>query len=119
MRHPVPFFALLLAACGPAAPPVQSASQSPQLFRGGQTEVRLRCGSDSLRARLSQGQLLVQVGTGESAVLVPVEDPRAQAGQAYGDGKLTLYKVRDPESWMLAKSGAPGAAACRREQSAP
>ena len=110
---------LALAACGPTQEPVQSASAAPQLFRGGQSEVRLRCGSETLRARLRQGQLLVEVGSGESAVLVPVDDPRAQAGHAYGDGKLTLFKVHDPENWMLARSDAPGAAECRRESPAP
>src|SRR5688572_5923249 len=90
-------FPLLLlvpvAACGAKTPPVQSAPASPQLFRGAQTEVRLRCGSESLRARLRQGHLHAQVGAGAEAVLVPVDDPRAKSGPAYSDGKLTLYKV--------------------------
>ncbi len=98
---------LALAACGAGEQPVHSAASAPQLFRGGQAEVRLRCGSESLRARLRQGQLAVQVGSGESAVLVPVDDARAQSGQAYGDGRLTLYKVRDADGWRLARSAAP------------
>ena len=40
-------------------------------------------------------------------------------GLAYGDGKLTLYKLRDPESWMLARSDAPAATACQREATVP
>ena len=106
---------LALAACGATQVPVQSASASPQMFRGGQSEVRLRCGSETLRAKLRQGQLLVQVGNGENSVLVPVDDPRAQAGHAYGDGKLTLFKVRDPEGWRLARADTADVAECRRE----
>ena len=106
----------VLAACGPGEPPVHSPSSSTQLFRGGQSEVRLRCGSESLRARLRQGQLAVQVGTGERAVLVPVDDPRAPSGQAYGDGRLTFYKLSDAGSWRLARSAAPTPGAeCKAE----
>ena len=104
---------LALAACAAAETPIQSAPAAPQLFRGGAGEVRLRCGSESLRARLRQGQLAVQVGTGESTVLVPVDDPRARSGPAYGDGKLTLYKVPEGERWMLARSGGAAPAECR------
>ena len=74
--------------------------------------IRLRCGSDTLRARLRDGQLLAQVGSGESKVLVPVNDPRASPGDAYGDGKLTLYKVPETQSWALA-SGNAAAAECK------
>jgi len=102
---------LALAACGAAEPPVQSASASAPLFRGAQQEVRLRCGSETLRARLRQGQILAQVGSGESTVLVPVDDPRASSGPAYGDGKLTLYKAPGAQSWMLATSPT-GASPC-------
>ena len=104
---------LALAACGAAETPIQSAPATPQLFRGGQGEVRLRCGSETLRARLRQGQLAVQVGTGESTVLVPVEEPRARSGPAYGAGKLTLYKLPEAERWMLARSGGEAPAECR------
>lgn len=105
-----------IGACGAGEPPVHSPSSTTQLFRGGQAEVRLRCGSESLRARLRQGQLAVQMGTGESATLVPVDDPRAKSGQAYGDGRLTLYKVRDADSWRLARSSAPAPGAeCQPE----
>ena len=79
----------------------------------------MRCGSESLRARLRQGELAVQVGAGETAVLVPVDDPRARPGQAYGDGKLTLYKVGEAERWRLARSAAPAVGAeCNPEPKA-
>lgn len=100
-----------LAACGAAAPPVHSASATTPLFRGAQQEIRLRCGSETLRARLRQGQILAQIGSGESTVLVPVDDPRASSGPAYGDGKLTLYKAPGAQSWMLATNQA-GASPC-------
>lgn len=113
LRIPAAAIAIALAACGSSQEPVQSASAPSQLFRGGQGEVRLRCGSDTLRAKLREGRLVVQLGAGESAVLVPVDDPRAKAGQAYGDGKLTLYRMGGPEGWMLARSDGPAAAACK------
>lgn len=120
MSRPVMIAAsLALAACG-GEQPVSGPSSATPLFRGGQSEVRLRCGSDSLRARLRQGQIAVQVAAGESSVLVPVEDPRAASGQAFGDGRLTLYKMRDSESWRLARSAAPAPGAeCKPETGAP
>lgn len=107
-----------LAACGAGTPPVQAVAASPALFRGAGNEVRLRCGSETLRARLRGGQLLAQVGNGQSAVLVPVEDPRAGAGPAYSDGRLTLYKVPEKDGWMLAGAASPPAE-CRRETPGP
>jgi hypothetical protein len=111
----VPFIALLLAtaACGSETPPVESTAASAQLFRGAGGEVRLRCGSESLRARLRQGQVLAQVGSGESAVLVPVDDPRAKSGPAFSDGRLTLYKLPEAQAWTLARGSA--AAPCTQE----
>ena len=106
---------LFLLACGPGEQPVQSASAKPQLLRGGLSEVRFRCGSESLRARMRQGPVQVQVGSEQSAVLTPVHDPRAEAGQAYGDGKLTLYKVPKPDTWMLARSGSLPPTECKPE----
>ena len=102
---------LLLAACGGETPPVQSAAAatSQPLFRGTGGEVRLRCGSETLRARLRQGQIIAQTGSGESAVLKPIEDSRAESGPAYSDGKLTLYKIPETSSWALASGTAPAA----------
>jgi hypothetical protein len=105
---------LPLAACVPSQPPVQSASAAPQLFRGAGQEVRLRCGSERLRARLRQGQVLAQLSEGERRVLVPVDDPRAQPGQAYSDGQLTLYKAPDSQAWALAGQSS-GAAQCSHD----
>jgi hypothetical protein len=113
---------LALAGCATAAAETATAPSpsTAQLFRGGQAETRLRCGSESLRARLRQGQLLVQVGSGENAVLVPRDDPRARPGEAYGDGRLTLYRAPGGEGWMLARTSAPGAAArCSPDPGAP
>lgn len=108
-----------LAACGAGEEPVQSTSSaSAQLFRGAGSEVRLRCGSQSLRARLRQGQVLARVGDGESKVLAPVADPRAGSGPAYSDGRLTLYKLPDTDSWALA-TGTSGPAECSREAPVP
>ena len=114
MRLSVPALLLALSACGAEPPPVATPSTSAQLFRGAGQEVRLRCGSERLRARLRQGQVLAQIGDGENRVLVPVEDPRAPSGEAYSDGKLTLYKIPDSQSWALA-DGASGASECRHE----
>jgi hypothetical protein len=92
-----------LAACSSETPPIASTPISPQLFRGTQSEVRLRCGSRALRARLRQGQIIAQLGSGEERVLAPVSDPRSSSGPAYSDGQLTLYKVRDGNAWALAQ----------------
>ena len=102
------------AACAAATSPVQSASSSTSLFRGGAGEVRLRCGSETIRAKLRAGRLVAQIGASESQVLVPVDDPRAESGPAYSDGKLTLYKVPDANAWALAK-GDTAAAQCSSE----
>ena len=115
----VTFIALLLAtaACRSEATPVQTAGETPILFRGGGGgEVRLRCGSETLRARLRQGQVLAQVGNDAPAVLAPVEDPRAGSGPAYSDGQLTLYKVPEAQNWALAR-GPADAAPCTRDTS--
>ena len=111
------FLPLAMAGCGAAEPQVQSASASASasVFRGGQSEVRFRCGSESLRARLRQGNVQVQLGSGETKTLVPVDDPRAQSGRAFGDGRLTLFKVGDTEDWMLARSDGSGATSCQRD----
>lgn len=113
-RVTIPALVLAAAACGAETPPIQAASDSPPLFRGAGSEVRLRCGSESLRARLRQGQIVAQTDAGETAVLAPVDDPRAQSGPAYSDGKLTLYKVPRADNWALARSGSAGSA-CTRE----
>lgn len=110
--------AFALAACGNEQPLQSASTASAQLFRGGGSEVRLRCGSESLRARLRQGQILAQVGSGENKILVPVDDPRAKSGPAYSDGKLTLYKVPDAQTWTLAQHDA-STAECRPEPAAP
>ena len=109
---------LATAACGSENRPVQSAAATPALFRGAGSEVRLRCGSQSLRARLRQGQILAETGTGESKVLAPVADPRAGSGPAYSDGRLTLYKLPGSNSWALAGDGS-GPAECNREAAVP
>jgi len=103
-----------ITACGAKTLSAESTATSPQLFRGAGNEVRLRCGSQALRARLRQGQVLAEVGNRESAVLAPVNDPRAAFGPAYSDGKLTLYKMPDTDSWALA-SGASGGVPCTRD----
>ena len=105
---------LLLAVIGGAAcvphEPAQSAASPDQLLRSAGPEVRFRCGSDLLRAKLRGGRLVVQTSNGEKAVLTRVTEPRAvPQSPAYGDGRLTLYKVKDPETWALARAGQPGA----------
>lgn len=121
MSRTLPALPLLaLAGCAAAEPVAVSSTPSAQLFRGGQSEARLRCGSESLRARLRQGQLQVQVGSGEHAVLVPRDDPRARPGEAYGDGRLTLYRAPGSDGWVLARSAEPGAGApCNPDPKAP
>ena len=89
------------AACAPSTP--------AQLFRSTGPEVRFRCGSDLLRAKLRGGRLVVQTANGEKALLSPISEPRAVPhSPAYGDGRLTLYKLRDPEIWALARTDQPG-----------
>lgn len=101
--------ALVGAAACPSWTPVQSAAAPDRLFRSTSPEVRFRCGSDLLRAKLRGGRLVVQTASGEKAVLSPVSEPRAvPRTPAYGDGRLTLYKLKDPETWALARSGQPG-----------
>lgn len=114
LRLFVPALFVALSACGADTPPPATAASGAQLFRGAGHEVRLRCGSERLRARLRQGQVLAQLGDGEATVLVPVDGPRAGSGQAYSDGRLTLYKLPDSPAWALA-DGASGAAQCRHE----
>jgi hypothetical protein len=97
---------LATAACGAETPPVQSTSSSTSLFRGGAGEVRLRCGSETIRAKLRAGRLVAQIDGSESRILVPVNDPRAMSGPAYSDGKLTLYKVPDATGWTFANGDA-------------
>ena len=111
---PVSALLVALSACGTETPPPQTPTSATQLFRGAGHEVRLRCGSERLRARLRQGQVLAQIGDGEATVLVPVDDPRAASGQAYSDGRLTLYKLPDSPAWALAGS-ASGPTPCRHE----
>ena len=115
---------LVTTACGAQSPPIASASSATAaapvpLARGGSGEARLRCGSQSLRARLREGQLLVQVDQGETRILAPVSDPRAGAGPAYGDGKLTLYRLPEAESWRLARGGETAGSPCHTEGTAP
>ena len=96
------------AACAPSTPG-QSAGAPAQLFRSTGPEVRFRCGSDLLRARLRGGRLLVHTASGEKALLSPMSEPRAVPhSPAYGDGRLTLYKLKDPEIWALARADQPG-----------
>lgn len=104
---------ILLALSGAAActswTPAQSAGAPAQLFRSTGPEVRFRCGSDLLRAKLRGGRLMVQTASGEKAVLTPVTEPRAvPRTPAYGDGRLTLYKAKNPETWALARTDRPG-----------
>ena len=104
---------LLLAVIGGAGwvshAPAQSAASPDQLLRSAGPEVRFRCGSDVLRAKLRGGRLMVQTANGDKAVLARVTEPRAVPhSPAYGDGRLTLYKLKNPETWALARTGQPG-----------
>ena len=95
---------------------------SDRLFRSTGPEVRLRCGSELLRARLRAGRLEVQIANGDRLVLTPIVGPGAvRQGPAYGDGRLTLYKIRDPQIWALSRSDRPGAPVqqCVRERRNP
>lgn len=96
------------ATCVPYATARSAASPDP-LLRSAGPEVRFRCGSEVLRAKLRGGRMLVQTANGERAVLTRVTEPRAvPQSPAYGDGRLTLYKVKGPETWALARTGQPG-----------
>ena len=96
------------AACAPSTP-AQSAGAPAQLFRSTGPEVRFRCGSDLLRAKLRGGRLMVQTANGDRAVLTRVTEPRAEPqSPAYGDGRLTLYKLKNPQTWAMARAGQPG-----------
>ncbi|HEV2043244.1 MAG TPA: hypothetical protein VGR05_01065 [Sphingomicrobium sp.] len=105
--------ALLLAVMGGAAcisfAPVRSAASPDPLLRSTGPEVRFRCGSEVLRAKLRGGRLMVQTANGDRAVLTRVTGPSAvPQSPAYGDGRLTLYKVKGPQSWALARTGQAG-----------
>jgi GGDEF domain-containing protein len=94
------YLVLTFAARGAAVPPVQGTISAPA-----GADVRLRCGSETLRAKLRDGRMLAQLGTGEVAVLAPVKNPRRKSSEAYSDGKLTLYKAPDAKSWTVAQAG--------------
>ncbi len=99
----------VIGVCCVALEPAQSAASPDPLLRSAGPEVRLRCGSDVLRAKLRGGRLLVQNANGDKAVLTRIAEPRALAQRpVYGDGRLTLYKVKDRQIWALARTGQPG-----------
>lgn len=53
--------------------------------------------------------MMVQATNGDRAVLARVTGPRAvPQAPAYGDGRLTLYKVEGAESWTLIRTGQSG-----------
>lgn len=112
--------ALAAATVAASTAAVRAAAPDP-LLRSTGPEVRLRCGSELLRAKLRGGRLVVQTASGERAILVPVTAPRsAPQGRAYGDGRLTLYKLKDVQAWALARSGEAGEPArCTTERRAP
>lgn len=87
----------------------RSASSPDQLLRSAGPEVRFRCGSEVLRAKLRGGRMMVQTANGQRAVLARVTGPRVvPKGPVYGDGRLTLYKVDGAESWTLMRAGKAG-----------
>ena len=103
----------MLAVFGGAAcvlpEPARSAASPDQVLRSAGPEIRFRCGSQLLRAKLRGGRLMVRTANGEQAVLTRVTEPRAvPQSPAYGDGRLTLYKVKNRETWALARTGQPG-----------
>lgn len=116
MRTLLSFTTIALAACAADHRPPPSAA--PQLARSsGAGEVRLRCGSDRLRAKIRQGQVEVLVGNGNIATLTPLDGSASASNPTYGDGRLTLYKVREPDGWALAQADKPGEAiGCTRER---
>lgn len=108
MRNLILTVLLGLAACAGFVP-ANAAAATDQLLRSAGPEIRFRCGSETLRAKLRGGRLVVQTATGERAILSPVVEPRAAPrGPAYGDGRLTLYKIKDPQVWALARTDRPG-----------
>lgn len=113
--------ALLGGATGLSAKPGETAVASNPLFRSTGPEVRFRCGSDLMRAKLRGGRLVVRTAQGEKAILSPVTEPRAiPLTPAYSDGRLTLYKVKNPETWALARADRPGdPAQCSPQRRAP
>ena len=89
--------------------PASAAAAAEQMLRSTGPEIHLRCGSETLRAKLRGGRLVVRTANGERAILTPVTEPRAAPrAPAYGDGRLTLYKIRDPQVWALARTDRPG-----------
>ncbi len=98
-----------VAAIGHPASLAASSGGGERLFRSTGPEVRFRCGSEQLRAKLRNGRLVVQTASGERVILTPVAEPRAvPQTPAYGDGKLTLYKLREPQVWALSRADRPG-----------
>lgn len=102
-----------LPACAGPPEPVSSPSmqwQSPQ----GVTGTRLRCGSESLRTRIRDGNIVVERVGRPTTVLRPLAENGA-AGSAYGDGSLTLYRLPDRDGWALKTTGGAKDAHCRAD----
>lgn len=109
---------LFVTGCG-GETTYSAASTSPQkeigLFRGSPgEEIKLRCGTEELKARIRAGKLVVVVGEGEPSQLEPVQEPRAVPGSgAYGNTRLTFYRVA-PEKWELRRSENSSVTTCER-----
>ncbi len=100
---------LIGAAASVSQAPAYAAAATDPLFRSTGPEIRFRCGSETLRAKLRGGRLVVQSANGERAILLPVTEPRAvPQTPSYGDGRLTLYKIKDSQVWALARTDRPG-----------
>ncbi len=80
------FFALVSVGIGGLPVPAASATGGERLFRSTGPEVRFRCGSELLRAKLRGGRLVVQTASGERATLTPI------AGAARGAADPGLWR---------------------------
>ena len=110
-------FLVLVSACGGEtiySPAAAASRPDIGLFRGANgEEVKLRCGSDELKARIRAGKLVVAVGNDAPVQLERVSELRVTAGPAYGNGRLTFYRVA-PEAWELKKSDTNSTSRCER-----
>lgn len=100
--------AMLFASACTAQTPPSAPLSSPD------GEVRLRCGSDALRARIRSEGLEVERKDGSKTIVPPRAADSVDDGAAYGDGEFTFYKVRGTGGWQVeARDGTR--MACRSE----
>lgn len=94
------------------------AAQQPELapLAGPDGQVRLRCGSDALKARIRAEGVEVERRDGSRVIVPPQQAPGD--GAAFKSDEFTFYKVRGTGGWQVeARDG--GRMACTHESTSP